>query len=153
MDDDTTTPAALRINFATTCACFNLRKAARAVTSLYDSMLQPTGLRSTQATLLMAIASAGTATISRLAEVLVMDQTTLARDLKPLEAQGLIRIAAGADRRTRYVHLTDAGQVKLQAILPLWEQAQAKLIAEGLGPTRWGRLYDTLQEVVRVVQT
>ena len=50
-------------------------------------------------------------------------------------------------------HLTDAGQVKLQAILPLWEQAQAKLIAEGLGPTRWGKLYDTLQEVVRVVQT
>jgi DNA-binding MarR family transcriptional regulator len=152
MNDAPNTPANTAINFATSCACFNIRKAARAITSLYDTVLQPTGLRSTQATLLMAIDVAGTPTISRLASSLVMDRTTLARDLKPLEEQGLVRITPGGDRRTRQVRLTDAGGAKLREIMPLWEQAQSKIIAEGLGHARWGQLYDDLQEVVRLTQ-
>lgn len=152
MSDDANAPADTAINFAATCACFNIRKAARAVTSLYDTMLQPAGLRSTQATLLMAIAAAGRPTISRLAEFLVMDRTTLARDLKPLADQGLVRITPGGDRRTRQVRLTDAGHAKRREIIPLWEQAQAKLIARGLGRDRWGRLYADLQDVVRLAR-
>jgi DNA-binding MarR family transcriptional regulator len=141
------------INFATNCACFNIRKTARAITNLYDTLLQPTKLRATQATLLMAIAVAGTPTISRLADYLVMDRTTLTRDLKPLEDQCLVRITPGGDRRTRQMQLTEAGHAKLAEILPLWEQAQARIIAAGLGHERWGRLYDELQEVVRLAQT
>ena len=149
MSDDMNLPA----NFAKLCACLNIRKAARAVTSLYDAvLLRPTGLRSTQATLLMAIATAGTPTISRLADYLVMDRTTLARDLKPLEDQGLVRITPGSDRRTRQIQLTDAGSEKVRQIIPLWEQAQAKIIAVGLGYERWGKLYDELQEIVRLAQ-
>lgn len=139
-------------NFATSCACFNLRKAARAVTSLYDAELQPSGLRSTQATLLMVIAIAGTPTISRLAERLVMDRTTLARDLKPLADQGLVEITPGSDRRYREVQLTDAGRAKLREIIPLWEQAQAKIITLGLGQARWNQLYSDLEEVIRLTQ-
>lgn len=140
------------IDFATTCACFNVRKAARAVTSLYDEVLRSTGLRATQVTLLMVIASAGSATISRLAEILVMDRTTLTRDLKPLEEQGLITIIAGEDRRTRQVQMTEAGQAKLHAVIPLWQQAQARVITDGLGYERWSALYDELQDVVRLAQ-
>src|SRR6266508_6420207 len=152
MNDDANTLYDGAINFATSCACFNIRKTARAITNLYDTVLQPTGLRSTQATLLMAIAVAGTPTISRLAEYLVMDRTTLARDLKPLEDQGLVRITPGGDRRTRELQLTDAGREKLHEIIPLWEQAQTKIIAAGLGDERWSKLYDDLQEVVRLAQ-
>jgi DNA-binding MarR family transcriptional regulator len=100
----------------------------------------------------MAIATAGTPTISRLAEYLVMDRTTLARDLKPLEDQGLLRITPGGDRRTRQLQLTDAGREKLREIIPLWEQAQTKIIAAGLGHERWSKPYDDLQEVVRLAQ-
>jgi DNA-binding MarR family transcriptional regulator len=154
MSDDATRPADPAINFATSCACFNIRKAARAVTSLYDAVLRPTGLRSTHAMLLMAIGSASEApTISRLAEAMVMDRTTLARELKPLVEQGLVCITPGADRRTREVHLTDAGRAKRREIIPLWEEAQTKLIAAGLGHDRWSQLYDDLQEVVRLAQT
>ncbi len=152
MSDDANRFGDGAINFASTCACFNIRKTARAITNLYDTVLQPTGLRSTQATLLMAIAVAGTPTISRLAEYLVMDRTTLARDLKPLEDQGLVRITPGGDRRTRQVQLSDVGRAKLREIIPLWEQAQAKIIAAGLGHERWSKLYDELQEVVRLAQ-
>ena len=72
------------------CACLNVRKAARAITQLFDEVLQPTGLRSTQFPLLVTVALLGEAPVTQLAEELVMDRTTLARNLKPLESQGLL---------------------------------------------------------------
>ena len=152
MHEDTITPFEIGINFATTCACFNLRKAARAVTSLYDGVLQPTGLRSTQATLLMAIASAGTATISQLAEVLVMDRTTLARNLKLLEARRLISIKPGQDQRTRVVHVTELGRQALLRALPLWEQAQRQVTA-ALGARQLDQLFGSLDALEDLSQT
>lgn len=143
---------AAETNFAARCACFNIRKAARAITSLYDRVLQPTGLRSTQATLIMAIAGMDAPTISQLAELLVMDRTTLARDLKPLTDLGLVQVTPGDDRRTRLVRLTGAGAAKHGEIIPLWEQAQAQIVAEGLGDARWDKLYEELQLVVRLAQ-
>ncbi|HET9495098.1 MAG TPA: MarR family winged helix-turn-helix transcriptional regulator [Chloroflexia bacterium] len=152
MSNESDAPTEATVNFAAMCANFNIRKAARAVTSFYDAMLQPTGMRSTQGTLLMALSLGGSMTISRLAESLVMDRTTLARDLKPLEEQGLVRIAPGADRRTRQLELTKAGRDKLREIIPLWEQAQAKIIGAGLGQDRWRQLHRELQEVIRLAQ-
>src|SRR5215813_2673619 len=152
MNDDANTLYDSAINFATSCACFNIRKTARAITNLYDIVLQPTNLRATHDILLMAIAMVGKPTISRLAEVMVMDRTTVARELKPLEDQGLVRITPGGDRRTRQVQLTDAGFAKRREVVPLWQAAQSKIIAEGLGHERWSRLYDELQEVVWLAQ-
>jgi DNA-binding MarR family transcriptional regulator len=140
------------IDFATSCACFNLRKAARAITSLYDEALRPAGIRATQLTLLMGIAAAEQPTISQLAELLVMDRTTLARDLKPLAAQGLVTIVAGDDRRTRLVQLTVAGRHTLNDALPLWHQAQTRMITDGLGRDEWHALYGALQDVVRIAR-
>src|SRR5256885_14185152 len=93
-----------------TCACSNVRKAARAVTQLYDEVLQPTGLRSTQFNLLVAVGLAGEAPVTRLAEALVMDRTTLARNLKPCVRQGLLTIEAGAGRRRHPGRLTGGGR-------------------------------------------
>lgn len=132
---------------ANTCACFNLRKASRTVTQLYDEILQPSGLLATQFTLLVAIAIAGSVTITRLAEKLVMDRTTLTRNLKPLERQGLIEIAPGQDQRTRVVTLTASGREALAKAIPLWEQAQASVV-EGLGQNRWSTLLSNLADTV-----
>lgn len=136
-----------------TCACFNIRKAARAVTSLYDEILRPTGLRATQVTILMAVASEDRPTISQLAEQLVMDRTTLTRDLKPLEAQGYLVVTPGDDRRTRTVRLSALGHTRLAEAIPLWQSAQARMIANGLGYNRWNTLYNDLQAVVHLTQT
>ncbi len=136
---------------AAVCACFNFRKASRAVTQLYDEILQPSGLLATQFTLLVAISIAGSATITRLAQELVMDRTTLTRNLKPLGRQGLIKIKPGQDQRTRVVALTDEGREALAKAIPLWEQAQAHVV-QGLGQNRWSTLLADLSDTVLLIQ-
>ncbi len=135
-----------------TCACLHVRKAARAVTQLYDEVLQPTGLRSTQFNLLVAVALAGEAPVTRLAEALVMDRTTLARNLKPLESQGLLTIDAGTDRRRHLVRLTERGRQALATALPYWEQAQKQVVTR-LGQEQWQALLAELKATVTLAQS
>jgi DNA-binding MarR family transcriptional regulator len=132
---------------ASLCACANLRKASRAVTQLYDESLQPTGLRATQYTLLVALSLTGSTSITYLAQQLVMDRTTLTRNLALLEHQGLVAIAKGDDQRTRLVTLTNQGREAVVKALPLWEQAQTRIVS-GLGRQRWNTLLADLSDVV-----
>src|SRR3954465_8869802 len=81
------------------CTCFNLRKASRAVTQLYDEFLRPSGLRATPFSLLMLIRGLGPLRITELAEEAVMDRTTLKRNLELLQREGLVHIASGEDAR------------------------------------------------------
>ena len=132
------------------CTCFNLRKATRVVTQLFDDAMQPTGLRATQFTLLAAISATGAIAISKLSKVLVMDRTTLTRNLKPLETKRLVKIVPGEDRRTRTLTLTDKGRKTLEKSLPLWRQAQSEVI-ERLTFRRWKDLLKHLDQAVRVL--
>jgi len=133
------------------CACANLRKAVRAVSQLYDDAFRPIGLRATQFGLLGATGMLGPLTINRLAEAIVMDRTTLTRNLRPLEKQGLLRIRSGKDRREREVLITRRGQVVLAKGYPLWKKAQEKVV-KGLGQERVSRLLKDLTAVVNVAQ-
>jgi len=133
------------------CACANLRKAVRAVSQLYDDAFRPIGLRATQFGLLGATGMLGPLTINRLAEAIVMDRTTLTRNLRPLEKQGLLQIKSGKDRREREVSITRRGQVILAKGYPLWKKAQGKVI-KGLGQERVSRLLKDLSAVVAVAQ-
>ena len=131
------------------CVCFNIRKASRAVTQAYDAALQPSGLRATQLTLLAVISNSEPTTISQLGERLVMDRTTLTRNLRPIEKQGLLKIAPGEDRRTREVSLTARGRKALAKGIPLWEKVQARLV-DALGENRWSRMSADLAKAVEV---
>ncbi len=132
---------------AGTCTCGNLRRAMRAVTQAYDAALAPSGLRATQFNVLVAIAHIGRPPLSRLAEALVMDRTTLSRNLRPLERDGLVAIAAGGDRRTREIRLTPKGRKALERALPLWERVQGRMRA-GFGRKRWQALRGDLDVAV-----
>ena len=134
-----------------TCACLNLRKASRAVTQVFDGTLQPSGLRSTQLPVLVTLALAGSTTITYLAEELVMDRTSLARLLRPLESAGLIEIAPGEDRRTRQLSLTIRGREAVADAIPLWERAQAHVV-DRLGQRRWRELRENLSAAATLVQ-
>jgi DNA-binding MarR family transcriptional regulator len=125
------------------CVCFNVRKAARAVTQLYDEMLRPSGLRVTQFSLLMAARGLDSATLKRLARAVGTDRTTLTRNLRPLEKQGLLRVEPGADRRERKVTLTARGERTMAEALPLWEAAQAR-VTNSFGQERLRRLFAEL---------
>lgn len=133
-----------------TCACFNIRKAARVVTQLYDDLLRPTGLRTTQFTLLALLRGRGPMSINGLAEAAVTDRTTLTRNLALLQERGLVRIQPGEDARVRVVDLTVAGDKALSAAFPLWQRAQT-LVAERMGQDRLARLLSDLSGAVDAV--
>ncbi len=133
------------------CSCGHLRRASRAVTQLYDGVLQASGLKTTQFTLLVAAAELKAAPVSRMAEALVMDRTTLTRNLKPLVKDGLLAVEPGADRRSRWIRLTPKGRKALAEALPLWDQAQNRMI-QGLGRARWQRLIGDLKAAVTLTQ-
>jgi DNA-binding MarR family transcriptional regulator len=117
-------PAETLLN-AEDCNCSAVRSAARHITQLYDRCLAPVGLRTTQYAILMRLERKGPLTMNALASDLVMDRSTLARNVQPLERDGLIAIETSAsDRRAKVVRLTDAGQERLQAALAAWSQAQ-----------------------------
>jgi DNA-binding MarR family transcriptional regulator len=133
------------------CACFNLRKASRVVTQHFDEILKPSGLLITQFTILVAIAMAKSGTINELAEILVMDRTTLTRNLKPLEREGWLKSEPGQDQRTRVVSLTPNGEATLAKALPLWKQAQQD-VEEVLGQRRWDALLSHLTETTALMR-
>src|ERR1700758_5379885 len=84
------------------CTCLAVRQAARHVTQFYDQHLAPAGLRTTQFSILAKLKRHGPMTINALADQMVMDRTTLGRNILPLERDGLITIAPGdRDRRSK----------------------------------------------------
>lgn len=133
---------------AATCNCLALRQAARHVTRLYDQYLAPTGLRTTQFSILAKLKRLGPLTINALAAELVMDRTTLGRTMLPLERDGLITIESGtADRRNKELRLTKAGARRIEAALAIWRQAQKRFEAQ-FGEKRASSLRNELRAVV-----
>ncbi len=115
---------------ATHCNGAALRKATRRVSQLYDSVLAPSGLRSTQHAILVNIDRAGAPTMGELARLLVLDRSALAHNLKPLERDGLVALAVdNDDRRSRRVTLTATGRRKLAETKALWLEAQQRFEA------------------------
>lgn len=118
------------------CSCFNLRKTTRVITQFYDHCLSPAGIRITQFSLLVSMAAEPTQTLTQLATNLVMDRTTLTRNLKPLEKAGLIQSISAKDRRSKAYALTEKGQEALRIGIPLWHNAQKK-VTDLLGNDRF----------------
>ena len=129
------------------CNCLALRQAARHVTQFYDHFLATAGLRTTQFSILAKLRRLGPMTISALAADLVMDRTTLGRNLQPLEREGLVAVVQGrADRRSREIRLTDAGAERLRTAVEGWIKAQAGFEA-AFGKQRSAELRAMLQAV------
>lgn len=125
------------------CACFNLRRAARAVTHSYDAVLRSSGLRITQFTVLVGVSLIREAPLNVLADLLGLDRTTLTRNLTALEERRLITVTPGADRRTRLVSLSPDGQRAVSEALPLWRKAQKETI-DAFGTERWTQMMPEL---------
>lgn len=129
------------------CNCLAIRQAARHVTQFYDQLFAPTGLRATQFAILSRLRRDGPMSINALAALLVMDRTTLGRNILPLQRDGLIEMRASpADRRRRELRLTDAGHDRHRAGIESWEAAQRRFNAV-FGDERAAALRDLLREV------
>jgi DNA-binding MarR family transcriptional regulator len=139
---------------AAECLCFRARRASRLITRIYDEALRPLGIQATQLTLLNAVTMFGErgATMARLADVLAMDQTTLSRNLRPLAAGGLLRVAAPpSDRRVRVATLTAAGRRMVADALPLWEDAHERVV-DALGVAAASELRDRFDQVAHATR-
>jgi len=115
---------------AAECTCLRARQAARALSKIYDEALRPSGVQASQLAVLVAVAHFGErgASAHALADVLVMDRSTLSRNLRPLEKQGLLRVArAPEDARLRLALLTKQGERVLELVYPLWLSAQQEV--------------------------
>ena len=128
------------------CASFNFRRAARAMTALFDHALQGSGIRSTQFTILTAVAKAQPVSIGKISETLVMDATTLTRNLTLLRKQGLVTISPRAAMRQRFVNLTAEGEKALARAVPLWREIQQKFI-DRIGDEHWKALRAELESL------
>src|SRR5580692_12407018 len=95
------------------CMCGSFRRTARALTQMYERALRPSGLRSTQLTILQVLSRAGEVSQGRLGEMLAMDSTTLTRTLGIMRRQGWIAERRGEDQRERRLRLSGAGKTKL----------------------------------------
>lgn len=110
---------------ATECNVMAVRQAARYMTQFYDRYLDPAGLRTTQFGILAKLKRGGPMSINALAAELVMDRTTLGRNIQPLERDGLVAVEQDqSDRRSKRVQLTKAGGKRFQQALEGWAEAQ-----------------------------
>jgi DNA-binding MarR family transcriptional regulator len=130
------------------CNCLAMRQAARHITQFYDQCLAPTGLRTTQFSILAKLHRLGPTSINTLARELVMDRTTLGRTMLPLERDGLIVVeSAVVDRRSKELRLSQAGAARLRAAFKLWNHAQQGF-ETAFGARRASSLRDELRAVV-----
>lgn len=144
---DVIVPKGLYVPPHVICHATHLRKATRRITSLYDTLMAPSGLRSTQRSILMQIARSEAASLSELADLLMIERSALAQNLKPMERDGWVSVVVDpADKRGRLVTLTQVGIDKLLEAQPLWEQAQASF-EQGYGAEKVEGLRDALLEV------
>lgn len=143
---------------ASDCLCFRARRVSRALTRLYDEALRPLGIQATQLTVLNAIAMMSSppaakggqhgGTIGSVAEVLGMDSTTLSRNVRPLEKDGLVRIdRSSADRRVRLLRLTADGERLIAEALPMWKKAHGRVV-HALGADAAAALRDQFDATV-----
>ena len=130
------------------CNCFAIRSAARHVSQYYDRYLAATGLRTTQFSILAKLKRLGPLTINELARQMVMDRTTLGRNIKPLERDGLVSIEpAQSDRRAKELRLTKTGEKQLEAGFEAWSRAQTGFEST-FGPKHAAELRRVLRNVI-----
>jgi DNA-binding MarR family transcriptional regulator len=135
------------------CNCLALRQATRHVTQFYDQFLAPTGLRTTQYSILARLHRKGAMTINALAAELVMDRTTLGRNILPLQRDGLIAVGSGkSDRRSKELRLTGAGVARFHAGRKVWQEAQTRFEA-AFGAKRAKELRTQLHTIATNEQT
>lgn len=139
-------------DISTVCVAYNLRKVSRQLSKFYQEIISASGLQGTQFPLLYAIKRNQPITITELAQVLDLDKTTLSRNLKLLEKNDYIFIGSQrSDSRLKNVALTAQGLQALENALPLWQEAQDRIVEE-FGEERWQQTLQALHELATIAK-
>jgi DNA-binding MarR family transcriptional regulator len=128
------------------CVCFNLRRVTRAVTQFFDSEVRRHGIRPTQTPILEALQAKNGWGMAELSELLGMERTTLLRNLRPLQRDGLVRAKGGGRGGHVELEISEKGRKALAKMIPAWRSAQDKVVAI-LGQDRWSSIIRDLEDV------
>lgn len=131
--------------YVSQCYCTNARRAARAITEMYDDALRPLGLTVAQYYLLINISRLEPVDTSRLAGHVGLERSTLVRNVRLLRNNGWVE-----DRSSGQKHqfqLTVSGRRLLAGAMAVWEEIQADFNEQmGLDDA------DALQRLLRKAQ-
>ncbi len=129
------------------CACANFRKVTRKLTQLYDDSLSEMGIRSTQLIVLIHIRIHGPTSTAALARELLMERSTLSRNLRPLVERGLVTSHKTPTGRVQSVEISKAGMEAILEAVPHWQKTQEKIV-QAVGAKNWERILGDLDAVV-----
>ena len=132
------------------CVCFNLRWISRSITQHFEGELRQHGLLPTQTPILGALAALPSVDMAGLSDWLGTDRTTLVRNLRPLERDGLIKVRGKGRGRKVELSITAKGRAALQKFLPDWRKAQKKVV-QTLGAERWSAILNDLERASRAL--
>jgi DNA-binding MarR family transcriptional regulator len=128
------------------CTCFNVRRVSRVITQFFDAEVRRHGIRPTQTPILRALQAKNGWSMAELSEWLGMERTTLLRNLRPLQRDGLVRAKGGGRGGHVELEITEKGRAAVAKTLPAWRSAQDKVVAI-LGKERWSSIISDLQQV------
>ena len=128
------------------CACFNVRRVARVITQFFDAEVRRHGIRPTQTPILGALKARSGWGMAELSDWLGMERTTLVRNLRPLQRDGLVRANGGGRGGHVELEITEKGRTALAKMLPAWRSAQEQVVAT-LGKKRWSAIIGDLEQV------
>ena len=126
------------------CVCFNLRWVTRAVTQFFDAEMRRHGIRPTQGTILLALNAKESWTMADLSDWLGMERTTLVRNLRPLQRDGLAQADGGGRGGRVEMSITAKGRKKIDEAMPAWRSAQSAVV-KTLGERRWSAILSDLE--------
>lgn len=133
------------------CACSNFRKVTRKLTQLYDDALTDLDIRSTQLIVLIYIRIHGPTATAALARELLMERSTLSRNLRPLIEKGLVTCHKTPTGRVQSVDISQAGMQLILDAVPHWQKAQQQVL-DSLGQKRWEKILGDLDRVIEACE-
>jgi DNA-binding MarR family transcriptional regulator len=147
------TTMAKELDFSLTenCVCFNLRWAARMMTKFYDAAFRRHGIRANQGTMLLALNAKESWNMADLSDTLGMERTTLVRNLRPLQRDGLVAAEGGGRGGRVELTITAKGRKQLEKCLPAWREVQNTAV-KTLGAQRWSAILADLETVAAVLE-
>ena len=134
----------LDMSAAENCVCFNLRWVTRAVTQFFDAEMRRHGIRPTQGSILASLQTKDRWTMAELSDWLGMDRTTLVRNLRPLQRDGLAQAGGGGRGRLVELAITAKGRKQIEKLTPAWKSAQSAVV-KTLGEKRWSVILSDLE--------
>ena len=137
-------PKELDMAAAENCVCFNLRWVTRAVTQFYDAEMRRHGIRPTQGSILASLQAKDSWNMAELSDWLGLERTTLVRNLRPLQRDGLVQIIGGGRGNRVELTITTKGRKQVARLTPAWKSAQ-NAVVQTLGERRWSAIISDLE--------